>query len=204
MTDWPLSDEILLARLSNSLIPATDGPSADAIEAFRQAVGAHRTVRAHRLSLWRRTRLALAALIGTTALGAGVAWAAGAPLPSPLRSLASGLGLPVDSPAVSATRNADDALSNELNAMAHGAGSKTAVAKDANALSNRLATLNAAQRTQLGSTPNSLLSQAQQVTPGSAAGSSPSGTTTTSPPGPTTTTVPGLSLPTLPPSPCRS
>ena len=207
MTEWTsTADDLLLARLGEALLPAFDGPPADAVQAFRHTVAAHRSGSpAHRASVWTKTRLAVAALLGTTTLGAGVAFAAGAPLPSPLRSLAAGLGLPVDSPAVSAARNADDRLSHQLNAVAHGQGSKAALAADANSLSKRLAGLSPSERKQLGATPNNLLAQAKQVvplppatTPGAGSGS-----TTTAPSSPSTggpaTTLPHVTLPTLPP-----
>jgi hypothetical protein len=208
MSEWsPTGDDLLLARLGEALLPSFDGPSADAVQAFRQTVAAHRPSSGRRRqSVWSKSRVAFAALLGTTTLGAGVAFAAGAPLPSPLRSVARGLGLPVDSPAVSAARNADDALSDQLNAVARGQGSKAAVATDASKLSKRLATLSPSERRKLGMTPNSLLAQARQVAPQTPVTTPRAGTgsmTTAPPSSPSTggpaSTLPLVTLPTLPP-----
>jgi hypothetical protein len=218
VTDW-LGEELLLSRLGDALGGETVAcPSADSVIALRSAVVALHQGRPRRhAGVWTRARLAAAAVIGTTSLGAGVAFAAGVPLPAPVRSLASGLGLPVDSPAVSATRHAEHRLQEDLHA-AQSAMSPTsassassarpatgphapmaaAVIRDANALSHQLAQLAPSDRSRLGTTPVSLLDQAQIMvpsitTPAPATVPRPAvtgGVTTT-----TTTTVPPVTLP---------
>lgn len=148
-----MTDAELLDRLRTSLIP----PATAAVEPPAASVGLLlASVRAasqpvpvaprRRLVVqsWARRVAAAGAALTVIGGGAGVAFAAGAPVPAAVRDAAHGLGLPVDSSAVVAARGALRALSD---AEIHG--NPTSIAARAEALRAKLARLEGADHDDL-------------------------------------------------------
>jgi len=190
-----LDDEELLLQLELALAPIFyPAPRPEGINHVLQAVAAHGVVASaadtaratpkpvavrarSRLagvvglgraepSRWRRrwTAVALAAL--TTTAGSGVAFAAGAVLPEPLRVAARTVGLPVDSPAVTAVRQGESELRRRLDEVERSgatAARVTAVTQAAALLSARLVRLDPGDRARVGAEPGRLLDEAALV-----------------------------------------
>lgn len=148
-----MTDADLLDRLRTALIPpasvAVEPPAASVellLASVRVAAQPVPVVSRRRpvVRSWARRVAAAGAALTVIGGGAGVAFAAGAPLPAAVRDAAHGLGLPVDSSAVVAARGALRALSD---AETHG--SPTSIAARAEALRAKLARLEGADHDEL-------------------------------------------------------
>lgn len=126
-----LTDEHLLRALGSALRTAPMEPSTAELDAFRLAVAQPRPAQVFaapaarpsaRASAFGRRPLTVALAAALSAvLGSGVAFAAGAPMPRAVRSVASSIGLPVDSPALVDAQHAMDRLRDALGGDDHGA-----------------------------------------------------------------------------------
>lgn len=148
-----MTDADLLDRLQTALFPpatAAVEPPAASVElllASVRAVSQPVPVAARRrpaVRSWARRVAAAGAALTVIGGGAGVAFAAGAPLPAAVRDAAHGLGLPIDSSAVVAARGALRALSD---AESHG--NPTSIAARAEVLRAKLARLEGADHDDL-------------------------------------------------------
>lgn len=126
-----LTDSELLSTLGAALRPP-EAPVPDAgLAALRAALdergslvpaplGWPDRLRSALNSRWRKAGAATALVAGLVVGGTGVAFAAGGNVPEPLRAVAYNLGLPVDSPAVSATHQDVSRLRNALKSASPG------------------------------------------------------------------------------------
>lgn len=163
MSDRPaqaMSDEALLDLLAAACIPATSEPTPEAVAEVRLMLA----WRAGHRQRWRwipgrvqrwRPRLAIASgAAGVVVLGAGTAFAAGAPLPPPVRALAYDIGLPVTPPAVVQVQDDAQALRTDL---ARGSGaSPSETARDADQLAHALRSLAPGERSSVTSSQHVL------------------------------------------------
>ncbi|HEY5244461.1 MAG TPA: hypothetical protein VIJ60_02250, partial [Acidimicrobiales bacterium] len=192
----PDAEEALLARLELALAPTvTVEPSAHGLEALRAAVRAEWepqprsvparparprpvVVRPRYRHGWRRPGVVLSAVLGSLILGSGVAFAAGAPIPRSVRTVANEMGLPIASPAVATARQATSTLHDDLQQLGlapagtedHGdravsasAAARAATARAAQSLASQLGQLDPQQRAQVGGQSDQLLQQACQA-----------------------------------------
>ena len=198
----PDAEEALLARLELALAPTVAvavEPPADGFEALRAAVRAEWeprpvptrsapsrptrsapsrpvAVRPRYRHGWRRPGVVLSTVLGTLVLGSGVAFAAGAPIPRTVRTVANEMGLPIASPAVATARQATSTLHDDLQQLGiapagtdgHGSqavsgAARGAAARAAQSLANQLGQLDPQQRDQVGGQPDQLLQQACQA-----------------------------------------
>lgn len=151
-----LTDDELLAVLGSAMaLPAQEPPPA-AIEDLRSllaqrsrprrgdGLAARLARRAWRPTGW-RARLAVAgAGAAAVAFAGGTAFALGAPMPAPVRSLAYDLGLPVTPPAVVAAQDAARAVQNDL--ASSSATSQADTVRDVQTLAHSLLGLSPGER----------------------------------------------------------
>jgi hypothetical protein len=116
-------DSALLELLGTALAPAPLEPPPEGIASLHRALAEQRSIAARapvaagRTSgrTWWRKRWVAAAATGAFVFGgSGVAFAAGAPLPTPVRALAHDIGLPVTSPGLYALHQDESQLSQIL------------------------------------------------------------------------------------------
>jgi len=159
------SDERLLGLLGAAL-PAFGSehaePSTRELAALHHALARRAEQSSHAtLRRWGQRRWAIPVVVSAVVVGGtGTAFAAGTPLPGPLRGAASTIGLPVDSPAVSSVRRATRSLSEDLAAPTP---NPRMIAHDAQVLGTDLGHLGSHDRTRVGTTPSKLLVQARKV-----------------------------------------
>ncbi|MGD0882057.1 MAG: hypothetical protein ABSB09_10865 [Acidimicrobiales bacterium] len=198
-------DDPLLNLLAAAMAPADTTPPEATVVALRTAVASMSPAPARRRTLagwtgWRGRRWAVAgAVVATVTLGTGTAFAAGIPVPPPIRILATDIGLPVTPQPVVNVQNAVSSLQTQLQSTPPDP-ARTAAA--AGKLSTLIHQLDPAQRNQVGALPTQVLQQAcRAVYPTTGLSAAPvggwSGCPTTAPagspsPGPAT----GSSLPT--------
>ncbi|HVX21525.1 MAG TPA: hypothetical protein VHB02_09265 [Acidimicrobiales bacterium] len=168
----PDAEEALLARLAAALAPVAVEPPDDGLTALRAAIRAeweppaagppgararvgHRPVPVRRRR-WSSPGAVVSGLVGALVLGSGAAFAAGAPIPPPVRTVANEMGLPVASPAVATARQATGALQADLARQAP----EPAVAQAARSLAGQLRQLDPQQLAQVGGHPVQVLRQA--------------------------------------------
>lgn len=148
MTDADLLDRLRTALVSPAAAAAEPAAaSVDLLLASVRAAAEPVPVASHRRPLARslaRRVAAAGAALAVVGGGAGVAFAAGAPLPSAVRDAAHDLGLPLDSSAVVAARGALRALSD---AESHG--NPISIAARAEALRAKLARVGGAEHDEL-------------------------------------------------------
>lgn len=187
-------DDELLVRLAKALEPA-DTPVPDAgLASLRAALdardagglsrsGAGRFRRAVS-TRWRRAGAAAALAGGLIIGGTGVAFAAGGHVPEPIRSFAYHIGLPVDSPGVSATHHDVKKLRDALKSTSEPVSTTTPqttpstttgsmglssadsvrnAVRAANALAGQLSHISASDAKHLGATPWQLLAQMRRI-----------------------------------------
>ena len=194
----PDAEEALLARLELALAPTVAvavEPPAGGFEALRAAVRAEWepqprsaparparprpvVVRPRYRHGWRRPGVVLSTVLGSLILGSGVAFAAGAPIPRSVRTVANEMGLPIASPAVATARQATSTLHDDLQQLGlapgdtedHGdravsgsAATRAATARAAQSLASQLGQLDPQQRAQVGGQSDQLLQQACQA-----------------------------------------
>ncbi|MHB1487429.1 MAG: hypothetical protein ACYCZM_07740, partial [Acidimicrobiales bacterium] len=157
-----ISDDEVLERLHEALVPRGLGPGPDELARLHQLLGANtRPSRRESALPWRshlsrRLVVAGAAACGFLGLvGGGIAFDT---LPGPLRTVAYDLGLPVSSPALIAAQGAEMTLRQAL-----GARDRTEVASDAALLRQRLGALDSADRLRADPEGIALLAQADAV-----------------------------------------
>ena len=151
----------LLTRLGAAFAVEPAEPPAEGLAALRGAVAELRAGDAaggtRRVSRWRRPLPVGGLVFGLIVGGTGTALAAGAPLPRPLRSLAHGIGLPVDSPQLHDVREANHRLRDDLSTPT----TSPATAHDAAELARKLAGLDADERSKVEAESEHLLGQAR-------------------------------------------
>ena len=151
----PMSDDALIQLLADAWAPPRLEPRPASVAEVRLAFA--RGADAGAGPLWRRlvsrpragrgwrARLALsAATVGVVVVGAGTAFAAGAPVPAPLRQFAYDVGLPVTPPALVEVQGDAQTVRADL-APGSGASPGT-TAHDAGALARALRQLSPAER----------------------------------------------------------
>ena len=123
-----LEDTVLLAALAEALSGDTPAPPPEGLAALRAAVdrramgqlvpersGPSEWFRGQVATLrWRRPIGVAAIVAGSVVAGGGVAFASGAPVPPPIRELATHLGLPVTPQSVVNVHNTEARLSKAL------------------------------------------------------------------------------------------
>ncbi len=115
----PMSDEDILDLLASSFAVPNLEPTYESLRdvrllAVRKQTGELRRRRAPVVVTWRRRFVVVGAIVATAVVGTGTAFAAGAPVPEPLRALAVAVGLPVTPPAVVSVQNDTSTLQGDL------------------------------------------------------------------------------------------
>lgn len=149
-----MTDDELLDRLAQTLAPERIEPPLAGVFALRRAVAAP-----PRRLAWRPRKIAVAAAAVALGLsGSTAAFAAtGAPLPRPLRVVAHGAGLPVDSVSVADTRSATARLKDAL-----AQDNPARVNRAADQLRGRLAQLEPDEKSQIEQPASVLLQEANE------------------------------------------
>jgi len=195
-----LTDEELTALLRKALDPGNPSPPPESVRELRSLVSSAAPLR-RPTPLRTRVAVATAVFLGMSGSAVGAAVATGATLPEPLRVIASGIGLPVDSVGLAQAKTDADRLRGDLNRR-----DLEEVPRDAAALQDTFAGLTKGERQSIGGEVDSLLDRAAPFdggsgdrtgeTPGSEPSSGSGGSDTdggaTSPP---TTTVSGSQTP---------
>lgn len=152
-----MNDEDLLHRLSQAFAPEPVEPPPAGVVALRRAIEAGRS---QPRTAWRNHRVAAATAVFATMLTSStMAFAlTGAPLPRPVRVVAHGVGLPVDSVALADARSAAARLKN---ALAHDDPAR--VDQAASLLRDRLTHLDADEKGQIEHRTAELLHEANQA-----------------------------------------
>lgn len=159
-------DEELLELLGAALTPTMRAPSADELHGVKALVALHcsraRPDPGRRTSAagWRRRMSLVGAALGVVVLGTGTAFAAGAPVPEPLRALAVDVGLPVTPVAVVRLHDATNDLRSDLRPGS--TASVTQTERDTDALGTALDELGQSDRATEASEPQHLLDEACQ------------------------------------------
>ena len=149
-----MSDEELSALLREALDPGTPRPPAESVRELRRLV----STGTPRLSaVWFRTRLATATAVflGVSGSAVGAAMANGATLPEPLRVVAHGIGLPVDSVGLARARTDADRLRRDLER-----GDRWMIPRDATTLESTFSGLSSGDRHNIDGEVDSLLERA--------------------------------------------
>jgi hypothetical protein len=176
-----VNDDELCALLSEAFSPEDSRPPPDSVAALRRAVAT--TGSAGRRLAGRRRIAVAAATLALLSAGSGTAFAvSGVPLPEPLRVVAHGIGLPVDSVALADTRTVLGRLKFALKLH-----EVQVVREDAGILQTRLAHLHLPERREVSHEAADLLGEANQEGAESQFGQQGP---ETSPPAPTPTTTP--------------
>lgn len=159
-----LSDDEMLALLK-SVAPARREPSEEGVRKVLMLVSnradAPLPFRVPRFAKRHRALFIVGAIAGTVLVGGGSAFAAGVPVPEPLRALAVHLGLPVTTPAVASAENAIQALRADLNTRSRK--QTLQVARDTRAAVNALNRLDPHDRARLNTEFRSALTEACQA-----------------------------------------
>ncbi len=153
-------EDPLLDLLSAAMAPADCAPPEATVLALRRAVASMTPAptRRHALAGWRGHRWAVVgALAASVTVGTGTAFAAGVPVPPPIRVLATDIGLPVTPQPVVDVENATSALQIQLRSVPPDP-ARTALA--AGDLSTLVHQLDPSQRSQVGPTATQVLQQA--------------------------------------------
>ncbi|HUZ19863.1 MAG TPA: hypothetical protein VMU75_04735 [Acidimicrobiales bacterium] len=178
-----LTDDQLLEALGEALRPPPIRPGAVEVARLQLAVAEPRRLRPHlRASVTLAAAAAVVIIVGALAVS-------GMPLPSPLRSIAVSIGLPVNDAQVAAVKGDLVGLSRALTAN-----DRSAVGRGAAVLRSKLADLTPGDRPKVEAAARSLLARADHLlaTPsrrGSRSGVGGPGPTTTTTVAPTTTTA---------------
>jgi hypothetical protein len=174
-----MSDSVDLARaedetldiLSRALAPPPVEPSPESILLLRNAVASllpPRPSRRQRVADWvagpvvglrRKPWVAVGAVFGIAVIGTGSAFAAGVPVPPPLREAASALHLPVTPQSVVDVHQAASALRQSLGRTPSDPG---ATARAAEELTTRYRGLDPSQQAEASASTRSLLAEACQ------------------------------------------
>lgn len=170
MADVDLArDDALLATLGAVLSPLPAEPPVASVAALRASAqmlardGRQQGVLTRAAAHWRRIAAGGGIVVGVLAGGTGVAFASGS-VPEPVRAVAYDLGLPVDSPALSAARHDESRLRHALSQVSPGdRGSAATASADAQAMAQQLARLDRGDRSRIGTEPLALITQARSV-----------------------------------------
>lgn len=159
-----LTDEELTALLREALDPGNPAPPPESVRELRNLVS--RAAPPRRPMLLRsRAVVAAAAFLGMSGSAVGAAVASGATLPEPLRVIASGIGLPVDSVGLAQAKTDADRLRADLERR-----DIEEVPRDAAALKDKFAGLSMGERNSIGDEVDSLLDRAAPFDGGSGGG----------------------------------
>ncbi|MGA2835698.1 MAG: hypothetical protein ABSF84_03775 [Acidimicrobiales bacterium] len=153
-------EDPLLDLLAATMAPPDCVPPETTVVALRRAVASMTPAPARRptLAVWKGRRfVAVGAVAATLVLGTGSAFAAGVPVPPPIRILATEIGLPVTPQPVVDVQNAAASLQAELGVTPPDP-ARTATA--AGKLSTLIRQLDPAQRQQVGALPTQVLHKA--------------------------------------------
>jgi hypothetical protein len=147
-----MSDEDVLALLASSFAVPNLEPTYESLRdvrmlAARKQSGDLRPRRARVVVTWRRRFAVVGVMVATAVVGTGTAFAAGAPVPEPLRALAVEVGLPVTPPAVVNVQNDTSTLQSDL--ASKSPHSDTSTVHAAQALAGALGKLDAPDRAQV-------------------------------------------------------
>lgn len=149
-----LTDEELTALLRQALDPGNPSPPPESVGELRRLV-AGSAPRRHPMPLRSRMAVAAAAFVGVSGSAVGAAVATGATLPEPLRVIASGIGLPVDSVGLAQAKTDAGRLRRDLNRR-----DLAEVSRDAAALQSSFTGLSPGERHGIDDEVDSLLEQA--------------------------------------------
>lgn len=169
----------LVELLRAALAPTELEPPAEGLLALQRAVADLKGAGGRQRPVWWRRPWAVGAATVVTVLGgSSAAFAAGAPMPTPVRALAHYIGLPVTAPDVYALHNYESQLARTLQ---HPNPDPKATAEAARQVSEQLRRLSPDDRRAQGAEPAQLLDRAQQVLAGRHESDHPAaGSTTTS------------------------
>ena len=190
-----LTDEELTALLCQALDPGNPSPPPESVGELRRLVSSAAPLR-RPVPLRSRLAVVTAAFLGVSGSAVGAAVASGATLPEPLRVIASGIGLPVDSVGLAHAKTDADRLRRDLNRR-----DMAEVPRDAAALQSAFTGLSTDERHSIDGEVDSLLELAApfdgrsgegtEETPGSGSAPVPGGTDSDGGPTSPTTTVTG-------------
>ena len=150
-----MTDLELLELLTTALAPVSDQPSAADIVLLHRAIDARTTLPRKPLRVRRRWVLPAVAAFSVLGVSGTAIATTGSSLPRMARSLANGVGLPVDSPQLLDARSRRDTLRA---ALAHH--DNTAIAVESAKLRDALRHLDTDERNQVGNDTDQLLQQA--------------------------------------------
>lgn len=159
-----LTDEEITGLLRQALDPGKPAPPPESVRELRSLVSRAAPLR-RALPLRYRVAVATAAFLGMSGSAVGAAVASGATLPGPLRVIASGMGLPVDSVDLAQAKTDADRLRRDLNRRA-----LADVPRDAAVLQDQFAGLSTGERRSIGEEVDSLLDRAAPFDGGSGGG----------------------------------
>ena len=149
-----LTDEEVTALLRQVLDPGNPIPPPESVRELRSLVSRAAPPR-RPMRLRARAAVATAAFMAASGSAVGAAVASGATLPEPLRVIASGIGLPVDSVGLAQTKTDADRLRGDLKRN-----DLEDVPRDAVALQHKFAGLSTGERHTIGNEVDSLLDRA--------------------------------------------
>jgi hypothetical protein len=159
------SDDDLLVLLGAALAPTELTPAPERLRELEMLVARRRSgelrLRRPRVVVgWRRRVAVVGVAFGVVVVATGTAFAAGAPIPEPLRALAVDVGLPITPPALARLHDAADALQGDLQ---HGSSATTTqTERDAEALALAIRGLDDNERSTEAAGPQRLLAEACQ------------------------------------------
>lgn len=157
-----VDDQGMLDLLAPMLAPVNTEPPLEGLVALRNVVAKRRATGMKGSPAWLHRRwLVAAAATAAVFGGSGVAFAAGAPVPTPVRAVASDLGLPVTSPGLYALHE-DEGQLQQLVEQAHPDPAATIDA--ARALKRQFEGLSTSDLHAAGSEPMNLLARANRLT----------------------------------------
>ena len=173
-----LTDEELTALLCQALDPGNPSPPPESVGKLHRLVSSA-APRRRRVPLRSRMAVATAAFLAVSGSAVGAAVASGATLPEPLRVIASGIGLPVDSVGLAQAKTDADRLRRDLDRR-----DVAEVPRDAAALQSSFTGLSSGERHSIDDEVDSLLELAAPYDGNSGEGTErPSGSGSASVPG---------------------